>query len=92
MCENIAAMICRASVLKSDSVVFKRTLISVRACENCDNFSEENLDHVIMQCEKHTQIRTEITHIIKDFDEVNQTEISKSKEILLYVLGKDKAV
>ena len=77
MCENITAMICRASALKSDRVEFKRTLISVRACENCDNFSEENLEHVIMQGEKHTQIRTEITHIIKDFNEVNQTEISQ---------------
>ena len=39
----------------------------------------------------HTQIRAEITRVIKAFDEVNQTGISVSQDFLLYVLGKDIA-
>ena len=89
MCENIAAMICRASLLKSDSIEFKGTLISARACENCDSFSEENVEHIIMQCSKHAHTRGEITRAIAEFDEMNQTVLGQSHDILMYVLGKD---
>ena len=91
MCENMASMICRASALKSDSVEFKGTLTSVRACEGCDSFSEENLEHIVMHCGKHSGVRKEITRIVKDFDNANQTGISNSKDLLLHILGKDIA-
>ena len=54
MYENIAAMICSASAFKSDSIEYKGALINVRACDKCDTFNEENSEHIIMQCEKHT--------------------------------------
>ena len=42
--------------LKSDSIEYKGTLLSVRACEGCDDFCEENVEHVIMQCNKHNKL------------------------------------
>ena len=91
ICENIAAIICRASALKSDSVEFKRTLPSVRACQSCDNFGEENVKHVVLQCERHNQLRAELTRVCRIFDENNQTDISTSQEFLSFILGKDIA-
>ena len=91
MCENIAALICRASSLKSDSIEYKGTLLSVRACEGCDDFCEENVEHVIMQCNKHNKLRCDLTRIIKEFDDANLTVIGQSQELLLYALGKDIA-
>ena len=88
MCENVTALICRASDLKSDSIEFKGSLLSVRACE-CDAFCEENIEHIIMQCTKHDQMRRKLTRLIGDFDNENQTAIGQSEDILLYVLGKD---
>ena len=42
-----------------------------------------------MQCTKHDQMRRKLTRLIEDYDNVNQTTIGQSEEILLYVLGKD---
>ena len=41
-----------------------------------------------MQCTKHDQMRRKLTRLIEDYDNVNQTTIGQSEEILLYVLGK----
>ena len=42
MCENMSRLVCRCSNLKSDCVMYKGTNLSVRACDKCCNFQEEN--------------------------------------------------
>ena len=89
MCENIVAMICRASALKSDSIEFKGSFLSVRACSNCDTFHEEDIEHIILQCVKHDEMRKNLSTVINEFDEINNTSVGQSQDKLLYILGKD---
>ena len=88
-CEVMAAMICKASLLKSDSVEFKHTLLSMRACSNCDAGTEENMEHVIMHCEKHAHLRQQVMNRMQDFDMAYGTDISTSPDLFLYMIGKD---
>ena len=50
MCENMARMVCKSSMLKCDDVRLKSLTNSWRWCELCDFSVEEDLWHCIMQC------------------------------------------
>ena len=60
MASNLAELVCRCSNLKSDSVMYKGTQLSVWACGNCDSCQEENLEHVVMLCPNNDDIWTKI--------------------------------
>ena len=89
VCENIAAMICRSSQLKSDSIEYKNSVNSNRACQRCNNFEEENVAHLIMRCETHDALRQQIFDVIEGFDVHNNTHVRNSPNLLLHILGKD---
>ena len=61
MCENMAKLICRCSNLKSDCATFKGSSHSTGACDNCDLFQDENLEHMVMQCANNADIRSKMS-------------------------------
>ena len=50
MCENMARIVCKSSLLKCDDVRLKSLTGSWRWCELCALSVEEDLWHCIMQC------------------------------------------
>ena len=50
MCENMARLVCKSSLLKCDDVILKSLTGSWRWCELCPLSVEEDLWHCIMQC------------------------------------------
>ena len=87
MAENLAELVCRCSNLKSDSVMYKGTQLSVRACGNCDNFQEENLEHVVMHCPNNDDIRTKMMLDLSTLESIYS--ITKPDEVFLNLLGKN---
>ena len=49
-CENMAKMVCDASLLKTSDVRLKKKSIASRFCNKCDHSTEETAKHIIMQC------------------------------------------
>ena len=50
VCETLAKMVCRCSLLESDDVRLKDQLHSSRTCLNCDLYAIEDARHVVLQC------------------------------------------
>ena len=89
MCEIMSKLVCRASDLKSDDFSTKNQTHSVRACTLCDDFCEENVEHLIMQCNFNQGIRSRM------MDEVGRLcigighNINEGEHNILYIsLGK----
>ena len=49
-CENMAKMVCEASLLKTSDVRLKKKSIASRFCNKCDLGIEETANHIVMQC------------------------------------------
>ena len=50
LCEDMATLICHASLLKVDDLRLKDAPPSSRVYENCHLFSLECIHHILMQC------------------------------------------
>ena len=50
VCEVMARLICRTSLLKADDFRLKDSPVGARMCQNCVLGIEEDLFHIVMQC------------------------------------------
>ena len=50
VCETMAKLICRTSLLKADDFRLKDSPVGARLCQNCVLGIEKSLFHVVMQC------------------------------------------
>ena len=87
--ETMTKIICRASNLKADRYEYRDKSILDRSCTLCDSISEENILHIVMQCEANelsrTQMLAEIEMYSKSvFDRVRE----EPTEMYLALLGK----
>ena len=88
MCESMAKLVCRCSNLKSDSINYKGTCLSNRACENCDMFQEENLEHVMLHCPNNADIQDKLMSDIKELELRCNSTMVNDGQILSNLLGK----
>ena len=51
MCENMVYLLCGSSRLKGDTKELNDQPLTLRACSKCDMITEENVFHMVMQCE-----------------------------------------
>ena len=49
-CENLAKIVWKSSLLRVDDFRLKDSLHSDKVCALCDNYSIENIEHIVMQC------------------------------------------
>ena len=82
-CEVMAKIVCRSSRLKTDDYKYKDGLLSLRACEMCDGFREEDIRHIVLQCEGTENIRHEMFRMIENMnDNIGRTILETSDDIL----------
>ena len=91
MCETMASLICRASNLKSDNIECKGSNLSVRVCDQCDMFQEENVEHVIMHCPFNEYLREHMLLDIHNLECMYDVSIMGSGNPLLTLLGSARA-
>ena len=86
MCEIMARLVCRASELKSDDFSTKNQTHSIRTCSLCDAFCEENVKHLIMQCNFNQGIRSHMMdEISRLYAQIGQ-DINEGQSSILYIL------
>ena len=87
-CCVLVKIVCKASRLKSDEFRLKGFPYSSRACELYDNFTIENIEHIVMQCPNVEGIRR---NVYSDFENLNPIFLQKIKErpsgTLFWMLG-----
>ena len=64
MCENLAKIVCHASLLKTDDVRLKRQTLAAKFCELCDLSASDDANHLVMQCPALQVVRNQM------FDEI----------------------
>ena len=79
ICENMVYLLCGSSRLKSDTKELNDEPLTLRACSKCDMITEENVFHMVMQCEgaavQRHQMYIELNQKVPDLiDQVDQTE------------------
>ena len=88
-CENMAKMVCEASLLKSSDVRLKKTSIASRFCCKCDLGIEETANHLVMQC---PYFETDRKTMYEEMSDLNCPEINgilnEPGYIFLYLMGK----
>ena len=86
MCETMSKLVCRASELKSDDFNTKNQTHSVRACSLCDNFYEENVEHLILQCAFNHDIRSLMMEDVSRLCTMTGQNITEGDHNILYIL------
>ena len=55
--ETMVKLLCKASLLLSDNLMNVNNTIMERACRACDHMCEENMDHILWQCDSTQELR-----------------------------------
>ena len=88
MCETMARIICRTSLLKSDDTRLIGGFSSNRTCTKCDLYILEDIRHLVMQCPAVNEIRLrmyrKINEVYSDFEEVCREQ---PEDVLGWLLG-----
>ena len=88
-CEIMVKLICNVSMLKSDDFKLDGCHHSVRICDKCDNFTIEDANHVILQCNYTSEIRRMMFNEIEKLENGAGTVIiEETDDILATILGK----
>ena len=64
--ETMTKIVCRCSDVKSDRYQYNNKSVMERACTRCDQMSEENVFHLIMQCASNLEMRKCMLDEVKD--------------------------
>ena len=88
VCENMSRLVCRCSNLKSDCVMIKGTNLSVRSCEKCCNFHEENLEHMVMHCPSNNETRSKMLEDISTLENRYGFRLNAEGDMLMNLMGK----
>ena len=62
MCESLARIVCKSSLLKSDDYSLKSLTPCNRVCNNCDMYAKEDIKHLLMQCLATEDDRVKLHH------------------------------
>ena len=65
-CETMVRLLCHSSLLKSDDCRLKRAPFGARMCILCDNAADEDVRHMVTQCQYHHTIREKMLAMIND--------------------------
>ena len=88
-CEDMAKLVCNASKLKADDISLKNSTHGSRMCIECNLGIEENIKHIIMQCQAYEEIRREMfDSILKLPNDIGIELLSDPSQTLLLLLGK----
>ena len=79
-CETMVKLITHASLLKGDDGRLRRKPFGVRACTMCELHSQEDTNHMIMQCPAHENSR------ISMYNEINEIYALDAGECTLGIL------
>ena len=73
MCEKMASMVCRCSVLKGHDLRLKKGSFWSKCCTRCDLSIVEDPKHIVMQCPYYEENRKEMFHDIRTlgYDEID---------------------
>ena len=91
MCENMARLVTRCSYLKSDSIEYKGTNLSVRSCANCDMFQCEDLEHVVLRCPFHNKARGDMYQEINELESKYDIKVIEPGNLMLNLIGRSIA-
>ena len=88
MCENLAKIICRCSKLKTDDFRNKGLTHSYRACNLCNMYATENIEHLIMQCPVYESMRDRMFKDNRKSSQVYSDALDANPEkTFLWIMG-----
>ena len=88
-CEDMARLVCNTSNLKCDDILLKNEPYGSRMCINCDLGIEENIFHLVMQCQVSYKYRVNMFKEINNLPNgIGSNAIRDPTQILLILLGK----
>ena len=85
ICEVMARIVCRNSMLKSDDYRTRTGNVSDMKCTLCDNFEVEDMKHMILHCSFHENTRNAM---FKEISRICPNLFDIDPDILRIVLGK----
>ena len=88
ICENVAKLICHASLLKCDDVRLKSLPPGYRTCALCELYSIEDPYHIIMQCPGTQPLRDEMFTELESDASIKDVLNANANEVMLVCLGK----
>ena len=88
ICENMARIICHASLLKCDDVRLKNLTPGNRMCSLWDLYCLEDAFHIIMQCPGTQHLRNEMFTKLESDASIKDVLNANVNNVLLIYLGK----
>ena len=88
ICENMARIICHASLLKRDDVRLKNLTPANRMCSLCDLYCLEDARHIIMQCPGTQHLRNEMFTELESDASIKNVLDTNVNDVFLTCLGK----
>ena len=83
-CENLAKIVCKSSLLRVDDFRLKDSLHSAKVCSLCDNYSIENIEHIVMQCPFFENNRVELYKKIDLLDPIFKRKMGENPSKSLF--------
>ena len=86
MCESLARIVCKSSLLKSDDYRLKSLTPCNRVCNNCDLYATEDIKHLLMQCPAMEDDRVKLHHKLCAIDPAVKV-LMENEPQLVYIYG-----
>ena len=88
MCETLARIVCKSSLLKSDDFRLKGLTPSFRICSNCDLYAPEDIRHLLMQCPAMESDRVNLYHNLSLIDpSIKERMENEPHQVFMWMLG-----
>ena len=89
MCETMARLVCRTSLLKEDDPRYRGTSSSTRNCSQCDLSTLETIAHLVMQCPANERAKEILFIEIERVDErFNERCANAPDQVFFWLMGK----
>ena len=88
-CETMVKLVSHASLLKGDDVRLKSAPIFARFCEDCDLAAIDDVNHLVLQCPRWQNERTEMLNEIDNIPDGSGHALLNSQcDLVIALLGK----
>ena len=88
MCESLARLVCKTSLLKSDDYRLKGQTHSNRVCDQCELFAIENVKHMLMQCPSMEDDRVQLSRKLYSIDpSIEERMKNEPQNVFTWMLG-----
>ena len=88
MCESLARLVCKTSLLKSDDYRLKGLAPSNRVCNQCDLYASENVKHILMQCPTMEDDRVKLYQRLSSIDRTIEERMkNEPQNVFFWMLG-----